>query len=395
MSGEFDVVIVGGGTGGISVAARLLNAQPELRVAIVEPTRTHYYQPIWTLVGAGIFPKETSARPMKRVMPRGVTWIETRVTSFQPEQSSLSTSDGATLHYGQLVVAPGIQLDWSKIKGLEDALGKDGVCSNYSYDTVAYTWDVVRNLKSGNALFTFPAGTIKCAGAPQKVMYLSEDAFRRRGVRDAINVKYVSATAGIFGIPKYAAALRELVEERGIQTEYKRDLVEVRAKSKEAVFHSLEGKEELVLPYDMLHVTPPQSAPDFIKRSALADQAGWVDVDQYTLQHVRYPNVFSLGDASSLPCSKTGAAIRKQAPVLVENLLASRASRELTARYDGYASCPLVTGYGKVMLAEFGYGGKIMETFPFDQARERHSMYALKAYALPQLYWHGMLKGRA
>ncbi len=395
MTDVFDVVIVGGGTAGITVAARLLGAKPELTVAVLEPAEYHYYQPLWTLVGGGIFQRETTAREMRRVMPKGVTWLRDRVSGFQPESNSISTDSGKTVLYRQLVVAPGIQLDWSKVKGLPEALGKDGVCSNYSYQTVPYTWEAVSKLSSGNALFTFPATPIKCAGAPQKAMYLSEEAFRRRGVRDRIAVKYVSATAGIFGIPKYAAPLREIVKERNIETEFQRDLVEIRPATKEAVFRSTSGESELVLNYDLIHVVPPQSAPDFVKRSPLAGDGGWVEVDRHTLQHTRFPNVFSLGDASSLPCSKTGAAIRKQAPVLVANLLAFRDARPLPASYDGYASCPLVTGYGKVMLAEFGYDGKIMETFPFDQAEERYTMYALKAYALPSLYWHGMLKGRA
>jgi sulfide:quinone oxidoreductase len=141
-------------------------------------------------------------------------------------------------------------------------------------------------------------------------------------------------------------------------------------------------------------VVPPQSAPDFIKKSELADKAGWVEVHKHTLQHARFPNVFSLGDCSSLPCSRTGAAIRKQAPVLVENLLAQRAGHKLVASYDGYASCPLVTGYGKLILAEFDYDGRPQESFPFDQSQERYSMYALKAYGLPEMYWNGMLRGR-
>jgi sulfide:quinone oxidoreductase len=225
-------------------------------------------------------------------------------------------------------------------------------------------------------------------------MYLAEETFRRRGIRSRSEVIYAAATPGIFGVPKYKRALEKIVQQRGIRTEFLRDLIAVRPASKEAVFRNVQGGEELVLKYDMLHVTPPQSAPDFIEQSPLAGDAGWVDVDKHSLQHTRYPNVFSLGDCSSLPCSKTGAAIRKQAPVLAENVQAYRRGMPLTGVYDGYASCPLVTGYGKVILAEFGYDGAIMETFPFDQAQERYSMYALKAYGLPQMYWHGMLQGR-
>ena len=393
----YDVVIVGGGTGGLCVASRLLAARNPPQVAIIEPSEVHYYQPIWTLVGGGVFPREISLKNERELIPKGATWIKDRVATFDPDANAVTTAGGKTIHYEQLVVAPGIQLDWDKVKGLRDALGKDGVCSNYTYENVPYTWECIRGMKEGNAVFTFPSTPIKCAGAPQKIMWLAEEAFRRQGVRSKCNVIYASATAGMFGIPRYKEVLDQLAEERNIDGRFNRNLIEIRGDKREAVFEDLNGGKEMVIRYDMIHVTPPQSAPDFIKNSPLANDSpfGWVDVDKYTMQHVRYPNVFSLGDASSLPCSKTGAAIRKQAPICTENILAFRAGRPLMGRYDGYASCPLVTGYGKVVLAEFGYDGVIKETFPFDQAQERYSMYALKAYMLPGMYWHGMLRGRA
>jgi sulfide:quinone oxidoreductase len=394
MSESHDVLIIGGGTGGITVAAQLLNQEAAPKITIVDPATTHDYQPIWTLVGGGVFPREVSRRSMADVMPRGVTWIRDRVTAFLPDKNEVQTEGGKSLKYNELVVAAGIQLNWDAVKGLPQAINKGGVCSNYGYDKVAYTWETIQTFQGGDAVFTFPATPIKCAGAPQKIMYLAEETFRRRGIREQSNVIYASATAGIFGVPKYAQALNKIVAERNIETHFSKNLVEVKPESREAVFHDVNGAEELVLKYDMMHVTPPQGAPDFIKQSPLANQDGWVDVDKHTLQHIKFRNVFSLGDCSSLPCSKTGAAIRKQAPVLVENVIAFRAEKPLTGHYDGYASCPLVTGYGKVILAEFGYDGVIMETFPFDQAQERYSMYALKAYGLPNIYWHGMLQGR-
>ncbi len=394
MSKIHEVLIIGGGSGGLSVAARLLNQPDAPQVTILEPAEHHYYQPLWTLVGGGVFPREASARPMASVMPRGATWLRERVESFAPETHEVVLAGGRRLAYRYLVVAPGIQLNWGDVEGLPEALGHGGVCSNYSYETVPYTWEAIQSLREGNAVFTFPATPIKCAGAPQKIMYLAEEALRRRGVRSQVRITYASATPGIFGVPKYAAALSQIVAARDIHTEFRKNLVALRPASKEAVFRDVADGSELLMSYDMIHVTPPQGAPSFVASSPLADGAGWVEVDQYTLQHVRYPDVFSLGDASSLPCSKTGAAIRKQAPILVQNLLGHRAGRTLDGRYDGYASCPLVTGYGKVILAEFGYGGKILESFPFDQARERYSMYALKAHGLPSLYWNGMLQGR-
>lgn len=390
-----EVLILGGGTAGISVAARLRAADPKLDLAIVEPSESHYYQPLWTLVGGGVMPKEETARPQADYVPDGVTWLRDRVAEIDPESKSVKLESGEVVEYGQLVVALGIQLDWGKVKGLEGSLGKNGIVSNYRYDLVDSTWKALRDFRGGNAIFTFPSTPIKCAGAPQKIMYLADDHLRKLGVRDQSKVIFASAGAGIFGVERYAKSLRTIVAKRGIDTMFKHDLVEVRPKSREAVFKKLEGGEEVVVDYELLHVVPPQSAPDVVKRSAVADSAGWVEVHKHTLQHTRYPDVFSLGDNSSLPTSRTGAAVRKQAPVLVENLLAHRAGQPLEAHYDGYASCPLVTGYGKLILAEFGYDGAIMESFPFDQSKERYSMWAMKAYALPELYWNGMLRGRA
>jgi sulfide:quinone oxidoreductase len=388
-----DILIIGGGAAGITLAA-LLRKDGVDDIAIVDPSDMHYYQPLWTLVGGGVFDRSVSGRAMERVIPSGVTWIQERAATFEPEQDRVVLASGEVVTYGVLAVCPGIQLDWDRVEGLRDALGKNGVCSNYSYDSVDSTWENIRTLRKGRAVFTYPQNPIKCAGAPQKIMWLAEHHFEKAGVRDAIDVTYAATTAGIFGIPRYARTLSRLAEERHIDTRFRHDLVAVRAAAKEAVFRHLDTGEEVVIGYDMLHVTPPMSAPDFVKQSPLANDDGWVDVDMYTTQHVRHPNVFSIGDASSLPNSKTAAAVRKQAPVCAANIQAFRRGAPLPEAYDGYASCPLVTGYGRLILAEFGYGGKIMETMPFDQSEERYSMYFTKAHLLPRMYWHGMLKGR-
>ena len=300
-----------------------------------------------------------------------------------------------SIGYDHLVVAPGIQIDWGEVEGLKEGVGSDGICSNYDYRTVDYTWECLRNFRGGTALFTNPSTPVKCGGAPQKIMYLADDHFRRSGVREESRVVFASALGAIFPVPRYARTLEEVIARKGIETLFGHDLIALRPEARQAVFRRTETGEEVTIPYDMIHVTPPMSAPDFIKRSPLADAAGWVDVDKDTLRHARYPNVFGLGDASNLPTSKTGAAIRKQAPVVVENLISAMKGEPLAARYDGYTSCPLVTGYGKLVLAEFDYDKNPQETFPLDQSQERRSMYLLKKYGLPALYWHGMLRGRA
>jgi sulfide:quinone oxidoreductase len=388
------VVIIGGGNAGISVAARLKKALKGADIAIIEPSRKHYYQPLWTLVGAGEARKEVTEHDEAKYIPKDVTWLQDAVVQVCPDENSVVTERGVKVNYQWLIVAPGIQIDWDKIKGLRDALGKDGVCSNYSYEHVDKTWEFIKNFDGGNAIFTHPNTPIKCGGAPQKIMYLADDHFRRSGVRDRSNVIFASAGGAIFSVAKYAAALNKVIDRKKIDTRYKHNLVEIRPETKEAVFEHLDSGDLITMPYNMIHVTPPQSAPDFIKRSPLANEAGWVDVDKHTLQHVRYPNIFSLGDASSLPTSKTGAAVRKQAPVLVANVVRATQGKALAPAYDGYAACPLVTGYGKLIMAEFDYDLKPQESFPFDQSKERLSMYLFKKYGLPAMYWHAIMQGR-
>lgn len=395
MKTHYKVIIVGAGTGGITVAARLLRKSASFRneIAIFDPAEMHYYQPLWTLVGAGVTKKDITGRKMASVIPKGAVWKQQAIGSFKPESNEIATTDNQTFTYDYLVVAAGIEINWGGIKGLEEALGNHGVCSNYSGEHVEYTWETLRNFKEGNAIFTHPAAPIKCGGAPQKIMYLADEALTNFGVRDQANIIFAAGKAGVFDVPEYAAVLNEVIERKKIDAQYQTNLVEVKGDQKEAVFENLDTGELKTLSFEMLHVVPPMRSPQFIRESALANEEGWVHVHQHTLQHVHYPNIFALGDNSCLPTSKTGAAIRKQAPVLVENLVATMQEKPLTGYYNGYTSCPLITGYNSLILAEFDYNNRPLESMPFNQAQERQSMYLLKKDVLPIVYWNGMLKG--
>ncbi|KAK9763643.1 hypothetical protein K7432_009479 [Basidiobolus ranarum] len=393
---SYKVVVIGGGPGGLSVSSTLSQILGSKNVAVIEPSNVHYYQPLWTFVGGGLKDFDQSKRDMGDVISKDVDWIQKSAAGFEPDKNMVILNDGQKVGYDYLVVAAGIQTNWGDIKGLKEALGKDCVTSNYSADSVQRTWEFINNFKGGNAIFTMPSTAVKCAGAPQKIMYLAEEQFRRNGVRENANVIYNTGTGRLFGIEKYAKTLSKICKERDITVNTTTELTEIRADNREAVFKTTgpNGSEEKVYNYDFLHVTPPMGAPDFIKKSPIADKAGWVDVDAATLQHTKYSNIFSLGDCSSCPTGKTAAAITSESHVVKRNLLSLMAGKELTAKYDGYTSCPLVTGRNKLILAEFsGYSSKPLETFPINQAQERSSMYQLTAHVLPEFYWNGILKG--
>ncbi|MFJ5921071.1 FAD/NAD(P)-binding oxidoreductase [Kitasatospora sp. NPDC092948] len=392
------IVIIGGGTAGITVAARLRRAG-QRDVAVVDPSEQHYYQPLWTLVGGGRAPLGESVRPQASVMPKGVRWIRRAAVAVDPEAQEVALDGGDTVSYDQLVVCPGIQLDWDRIPGLEGGLGKGGLSSNYAFQHAPATWRFIRETRSGSAVFSMPTGAVKCGGAPQKIAYLAADYWREQGVLDRIDVHLVIPGTAIFGVPEFARVLDGVVRRYGINVHYGSEVTEVRPEARELVVTELDGGGTTVLPYDMAHVVPPQSAPDWIKRSPLAgadDPAGYVEIDKHTMRHVRHPNVWALGDAGSSPNSKTGAAVRKQAPVVVENLLAVLNGREPTATYQGYSSCPLTTARNKMLLAEFDYSGRPTPSIPvIDTVRERTDMWYLKRRGLPFLYWNLMLRGLA
>ena len=392
------IVIVGGGSAGITVAARLRRAG-ETDIAVIDPAMTHYYQPLWTLVGGGCAPVEESARPQASMMPGGVKWITEAAAEVDPDAQEVTLASGNSVAYDYLVMCPGIQLDWAKISGLGETLGRDGVSSNYAYELAPATWKFIRETRSGTAVFGMPAGPIKCAGAPQKIAYLAADYWRQQGVLNNIDVHLVLPTPGMFGVKEFSEVLAGVAKRYGITVHLGSEVTDVNSAKREATVTELASKETSILPYSVMHLVPPQSAPDWVKKSALADPnnpAGYIEIDKHTMRHARYPNVFALGDAGSSPNSKTGAAIRKQAPVVVENLRAVMGGREPSARYEGYASCPLTTSRSKMLLAEFDYSMTPKPSFPYiNTIKERRDMWYLKRYGLPGLYWNLMLRGLA
>ena len=397
---HYPVVIVGAGAGGIAVAASLKARKPDLDIALIDPADIHYYQPGWTMVGGGIFEPQDTAKTMGSLIPRGVHWIKAAVAAFEPANNAIVLDGCRVVSYDRMVVCPGLKLDWAKVDGLEETLGRNGVTSNYRYDLAPYTWELVQGLKSGRAIFTQPPMPIKCAGAPQKAMYLSGDHWHRTGVLSNIDIQFNNAGGVLFGVKDYVPALESYVKKYGANLNFFHNLVAADGPAKTATFAVNKpdaDPETVTMEFDMMHVCPPQTAPDFIRVSPLADAAGWVDVDPATLRHKTHDNVWSLGDVMNAPNAKTAAAARVQAPVVAENLAADIDGGAPTAQYNGYGSCPLTVERGKIVLAEFGYGGTLLPSFPkilIDGTKPTRAAWLLKEKILPPIYWKAMLRGR-
>ncbi|KAF9264715.1 FAD/NAD(P)-binding domain-containing protein [Marasmius fiardii PR-910] len=405
-SDKFRVVVVGAGSGGLSVANQIYHrfkaAGKSLNygdIAVVDAAEYHYYQPGWTLVGSGLRAKTDTRRPLASLIPRHLSLIPENVKTFIPDKSTILTDSGRSISYDTLVVATGLQINWSSVPGLKEALldTSSGVSSIYSYDTCDKVWNDIESLRSGNALFTQPAGVVKCAGAPQKIMWMAWDRFRRTSRGNNIKVDFYTGMPTMFSVKKYSDVLNDIRIKRNVGGHFKHNLVKVDSSNHKATFKKEDGST-VDIDYTTLHVTPPMGPLDFIKNSPIVDDAGWVQVDQGTLQHVKseFSNIFALGDCSSLPTSKTAAAITAQAPVLTENLFSFMDSGKVAnAKYDGYTSCPLLTGYGELLLAEFKYGLEPKESFAWmNQGKPRRFFYHLKKDVFLPAYWNFMVKGK-
>ena len=429
------ILIIGGGLAGMSTAARLSNNLDKPDITIIEPNDlSTSYQPGQTLVGAGVWSKEDITYNNKDYIPDGTTLIKAKAVEFDPDNNSVKLSNGKMIKYDFLVISAGLKLDFGKIDGLEadetittvgdyksagPHLGKNGLTSIYYQQGSEDTWTemkkFIHNAKSGKkkvkGIFSHPNTPIKCGGAPKKIMYLADARLREADARDNAELTFYPNGGKMFGVPEYHDAIKKQFEERDMKWHYKHNLIAVDVNKKVATFENswttsvmdevlgieLDKKhtKKVMVPYDFLHITPPMKAAEEIGMSDIGSKSGWVPVDKETLQHFKYKNVFSLGDIAAVPMGKTGGSIRKQYKVLVDNIISAMEDKELTAKYDGYTVCPLITGLGTVMLAEFNWTKKPTPSFPFDPTEERWIWWLLKVYLLKPMTQYGLLAGRA
>jgi len=397
------IVIIGAGAGGMALANRLVRRLDGAQITMIDPRPNHIYQPGLTLVAAGLKPPGYVVSENGEWLPDGVTFMADRVSAVDPEAKTVSTDGGETLGYDWLVVAPGLVLDHDAIDGFSlDMVGENGIGALYAGpEYAARTWAAASRFteEGGTGLFTRPATEMKCAGAPLKHTFLIDDIARRAGNSGKVNMVYAAPQGALFGVPIVAEKVRMLFEDRGVDTMMNRTLTAIDAGAKRATFATETGPE--VVDYDYIHVIPPQRAPDFVVQSGLAwadrwtDQ-GWVECDMKTLRHLRYPEIFALGDVAGVPKGKTAASVKWQVPVVEDQLVAGIEGREGTETYNGYTSCPLITRIGSAMLVEFDYDNNLVPSFPgmIAPLEELWISWLMKEVALKPTY-NAMLRGRA
>lgn len=393
------VLVIGGGNGGVSVAARLRREGVE-DIALVEPSAQHRYQPLFSHVAGGTARASITVRPQSDVMPKGVRWIRDAVTAIDPTGNVVELASGGRVTYDHVIVCPGIQNDWARVPGLVEALETPAVASHYEYELAAKASLLLRDVRSGTVVFTQPAGPSSCAGAAQKPMYQACDYWRATGVLSDIRVVMVVPDKTVFGLRAIDRELDRKIAEYGIELRTGSELLEVDAAAREVVIGvvgTADGTERIA--YDVLNVVPPQSAPDWLKGSDLpadGDDGGFVEVDAQTLRHPRFGNVWALGDAAATTNSKCGGALRKQTFVLAKNLAAVLRGRAPQESYDGYAVCPLTVSRSTVVWAEFDDRGRLTPTVPFWKTmyREKRLSWVFDRHVLPWVYWNLILTGR-
>ena len=429
------VVIVGGGLAGMSTAKRLTNHLQNPNITVIEPEKLSVsYQPGQTLVAAGLWDIDDIKFDRDDFVPDGVNLIADKVIDFNPTDNQVTTAKGQVVDYDYLIVATGLQLDFERLEGLEhagraystgdnkrlhDALGDDGICSIFTAEGAVKTWeqmqkyiDKAKNAKDGEKvkfLFTHPSTPIKCGGAPKKIMYLTNARLKEAGARDNAELTFYPNGGAMFGVPEYHDAIVEQFKREDFKVHYRHNLVRIEKENKIAVFDAkwqekgpydpimrdfevISKHEQVRVPYDFIHITPDAVAPREVAESDIGSAKGWVPVNKETLQHVKYNNVFSVGDIAQVPMGKTGGSVRKQYKVLVDNLIAQMEGKKLTSKYAGYTVCPLITDIGTVMLAEFDWTVKPTPLVPLDPTVERWMWWLMKVYALKPMTMYGMLK---
>ncbi|WP_265521183.1 NAD(P)/FAD-dependent oxidoreductase [Oerskovia flava] len=390
---QHDVLVLGGGNAGLSLAGRLVRDGCR-DVAVVEPKDVHHYRPLLSYVASGMATLDDLTRPQDDVVPAGVLRYPARVVGLDPQRSVVRLDDGTELGYGDLAVCPGSEVDWDAVPGSEEAMGTPFAATSYLPELAGRTWEMLSSLTSGRAVFALASWQVPCFPVGLKPLFVAADHWRRTGVLGAIDIELVVQASRLVDDPRAERELRAACTEYGVRVRTSTSVVSIDPTDRTARLRTPHGTD--TTHYDALFLAPPHRAPRWVSESGLATtgSGGFVAVDPETLQHVTFPRVWGLGDAAAVDAMPSGGALRRQVPVVAANIQARRKGTPMQ-HYDGYSLAPITTSRRELLLAEFDRDGRPEPIVAFpDLARPRRSLLLFDRYLQPTIYWRRLLQGK-
>ncbi len=391
------IVILGAGTAGTMMANKLRNAldKEEWKITIVDQFKTHYYQPGFLFIPFGIYNKEDVIKPKADFIPAGVNMIYSPIDRVDAEANSVHLDGGQVLNYDFLIIATGTKTYPEETPGLKDKLWYKEIFDFYTVEGAVALQKFFKGWEGGKLVMAITELPYKCPVAPLEFVFLADAYFTEIGIRDKVDISYVTPMPGAFTKPIATKMLSELLEEKNIKVIPDFYIEHVDNDEKKLVSY-----DEKEVPFDVLTVVPMNMGDEMIERSGLGDDMNFVPTDKETLQSTQHENIFVLGDASNIPTSKAGSVAHFAAEILFENLMSAIEGRPLHAKFDGHANCYIETGHGKGALIDFNYETEPLPgTFPLPGVGPFGLLKNTKINHYGKvmfrwIYWHILLKGK-
>jgi len=391
------IVILGAGTAGTMMLNKLHNIldKEEWELTIVDEYKTHYYQPGFLFIPFGIYKKKDVIKPKYDFFPSGTNVIFSKIDRVEGEKNKVYLENGKVLNYDFLIIATGTQTRPEETPGLKDKLWYRDIFDFYTVEGAVALHKKLKDWEGGELVLCISEVPYKCPVAPLEFVFLAEAYFSEKGIRDKVNITYVTPMSGAFTKPVATKMLSELLEEKNINIIPDFYVERVDNDNKKIISY-----DEREVPFDLLTVVPVNMGSDMVERSGLGDDMNFVKTDKFTLQSQDFENIFVLGDAANIPTSKAGSVAHFAGEILTENLLSAMEGRPLTAKFDGHANCYIETGYGKGALIDFNYDTEPLPgTFPLPGIGPFGLLKNTKINHYGKImfrwiYWHMLLKGK-
>ncbi len=394
-----NLIIIGAGTAGTMMANKLnrkLDAR-QWQITIIDRDNEHYYQPGFLFIPFGIYQPEDVVKSRTEFIPKEVTFLMDEVDVIEGEQNLLRLKSGKELKYDVLIIATGVEAVPEETPGLKGELWYKDIFDFYTYEGAVKLADKLKDWKGGKLVINLAETQIKCPVAPLEFTFLAEAYFTEKGMRDKVDIKYVTPLSGAFTKPKATEMLSGMMAEKNI--EVIPDFYLASVDNKKKVIVSYDEKE---VPFDLLIMIPVNKGDQVIERSGMGDEDGlnFVPTDKFSLQSKKFKNIFVIGDTTNVPTSKAGSVAHFEAEILTENVISYIYNRPMKATFDGHANCFIETGYGKAALIDFNYDTEPLPgKFPFAGVGPMDLLKATRANHLGKLafkwvYWHMLLTGK-